>query len=431
VRYNPASSQFFVRNRSRLEKLLSGSSIAIFNSNDVMPTNADGTMSLSQNTDLYYLCGIDQEESVLALFPDAKNPADREILFIRETNEHIAIWEGEKHSKEKATALSGINNIQWTSQIDATLHRLILQTRNIYLNTNEYVRADTSVQTRDSRFIKNCIAKYPLHNYERLAPLMHRLRIRKDKEEIKMLQQACDITESGFRRALNFVKPGVGEWEVEAEYAHEFIRHKSKGFAYTPIIGSGKNALCLHYMENNQICEDGAMLLMDVGAEYGNWNADMTRTIPVNGKFSDRQRAVYNSVLTVMRKCNEIMRPGILPADYQKKSVEFMEQELIILGLINADDARNQSDDKPLVKKYFMHGTSHHLGLDVHDVSPSEEPFAAGMVLTIEPGIYIREENMGVRLENNILIGETENIDLMSNIPIEAAEIEALMAGTN
>ena len=246
-----------------------------------------------------------------------------------------------------------------------------------------------------------------------------------------MLQQACDITESGFRRALNFVKPGVGEWEVEAEYAHEFIRHKSKGFAYTPIIGSGKNALCLHYMENNQICEDGAMLLMDVGAEYGNWNADMTRTIPVNGKFSDRQRAVYNSVLTVMRKCNEIMRPGILPADYQKKSVEFMEQELIILGLINADDARNQSDDKPLVKKYFMHGTSHHLGLDVHDVSPSEEPFAAGMVLTIEPGIYIREENMGVRLENNILIGETENIDLMSNIPIEAEEIEALMAGTN
>ncbi len=396
-----------------------------------MPTNADGTMSLSQNTDLYYLCGIDQEESVLVLFPDAKNPADREILFIRETNEHIAIWEGEKHSKEKATALSGINNIQWTSQIDATLHRLILQTRNIYLNTNEYVRADNSVQTRDSRFIKNCIAKYPLHNYERLAPLMHRLRIRKDKEEIKMLQQACDITESGFRRALNFVKPGVGEWEVEAEYAHEFIRHKSKGFAYTPIIGSGKNALCLHYMENNQICEDGAMLLMDVGAEYGNWNADMTRTIPVNGKFSDRQRAVYNSVLTVMRKCNEIMRPGILPADYQKKSVEFMEQELIILGLINADDARNQSDDKPLVKKYFMHGTSHHLGLDVHDVSPSEEPFAAGMVLTIEPGIYIREENMGVRLENNILIGETENIDLMSNIPIEAEEIEALMAGTN
>ena len=431
MRYTPASSQFFVRNRSRLDKLLSGSSIAIFNSNDVMPTNADGTMSLSQNTDLYYLCGIDQEESVLVLFPDAKNPADREILFIRETNEHIAIWEGEKHSTEKATALSGINNIQWTSQIDATLHRLILQTRNIYLNTNEYVRADNSVQTRDSRFIKNCIAKYPLHNYERLAPLMHRLRIRKDKEEIKMLQQACDITESGFRRALNFVKPGVGEWEVEAEYAHEFIRHKSKGFAYTPIIGSGKNALCLHYMENNQICEDGAMLLMDVGAEYGNWNADMTRTIPVNGKFSDRQRAVYNSVLTVMRKCNEIMRPGILPADYQKKSVEFMEQELIILGLINADDARNQSDDKPLVKKYFMHGTSHHLGLDVHDVSPSEEPFAAGMVLTIEPGIYIREENMGVRLENNILIGETENIDLMSNIPIEAEEIEALMAGTN
>ncbi len=428
MRYDPADSELFVRNRSRLRELLSGSSIAILNSNDVMPTNADGTMLLKQNTDLYYLSGIDQEESILLLFPDAKKENDREILFIRETNEHIAIWEGEKLTKKKATALSGVKNIQWTNLFDETLHRLIQQAEHVYLNVNEHLRPEITVQTRDSRFIKKCMAAYPLHKFERLAPLMHRLRIIKDEEEVKMLQKACDITEAGFRRILQFVKPGVAEWEVEAEYIHEFIRNKSKGFAYIPIIGSGKNALCLHYMENNQVCEDGEMLLMDVGAEYGNWNADMTRTIPVNGKFTDRQRAVYNSVLNVLRKCNEIMRPGMLPSDYQKKSVAFMEEELIKLELIDADEANKQSDEKPLVKKYFMHGTSHHLGLDVHDVSPTEEPFAVGMVFTIEPGIYIPEENMGIRLENDFLIGEGKNIDLMANIPIEADEIEALMA---
>ena len=267
-----------------------------------MPTNADGTMLLKQNTDLYYLSGIDQEESILLVFPDAKNKKEREILFIRETNETIAIWEGEKLTKEKARKLSGIENIQWITAFDAVFHRLVQQAEHLYLNTNEHLRAEISVETRDARFIKKCQSHYPLHRYERLAPLMHQLRMIKSNEEIKMLQKACDITEAGFRRILGFVKPGVGEWEVEAEYVHEFLTSKSKGFAYNPIIGSGKNACVLHYLENKNICEDGDMLLMDVAAEYGNWNADMTRTIPVNGKFTERQRAVYNSVLTVLRK---------------------------------------------------------------------------------------------------------------------------------
>lgn len=428
MRYEPANSELFVQNRSRLLELLEGNSIAILHSNDVMPTNADGTLALKQNTDLYYLSGIDQEESVLLLFPDAQDEKDREILFVRETNEHIAIWEGAKLDKEQATQLSGISNVQWTNSFDTTLHRLIQQAQNVYLNTNEHLRAETSVETRDARFIKKCRAEYPLHHYKRLAPLMHRLRIIKGEQELKMLQKACDITEGGFRRILNFVKPGVGEWEIEAEYMHEFLWNKSKGFAYTPIIASGRNACVLHYIDNEEVCQDGDLLLMDVGAEYGNWNADMTRTIPVNGKFTPRQREVYDSVLNVMKQANGILRPGIRPSEYQKQVIGFMETELIKLGLIDADEAAKQGDDKPLVKKYFMHGTSHHLGLDVHDVCPPNEPVAEGMVFTIEPGIYIADENLGVRLENDVVIGKDDNFDLMANIPLEADEIEALMA---
>lgn len=428
MRYEPADSQLFVRNRSRLVELLKNDSIVILHSNDVMPTNADGTMAFKQNTDLYYLSGIDQEESILLLYPDAQDEKDREILFVRETNEHIAIWEGAKLDKERATNLSGIKNVQWTNSFETTLHRLIQQTQNVYLNTNEHLRAATSVETRDARFIKKCQAEYPLLRYERLAPLMHRLRIIKDQEEIKMLQKACDITDGGFRRILEFVKPGVGEWEIEAEYMHEFLWNKSKGFAYTPIIASGGNACVLHYIDNEEVCQDGDMLLMDVGAEYGNWNADMTRTIPVNGKFTPRQRAVYNSVLNVMRRANGILRPGIRPSNYQKQVLGFMEEELIKLGLIDAQEAAEQGPDKPLVKQYFMHGTSHHLGLDVHDVCPPNEPVAEGMVFTIEPGIYIQDENLGIRIENDVVIGKDSNFDLMANIPIEADEIEALMA---
>jgi len=429
MRYTPADPQLFIRNRSNLVELLGENSLAIFNANDILPTNADGVMALKQNTDLYYLSGIDQEESVLLLFPDAQEKKDREILFIRETNEHLAIWEGAKLTKSKASKLSGIQNIQWTNTLDTTLHRLIQQVDNIYLNANEHLRAATSVESRDARLGKKCREEYPLHTYYRLAPLLHQLRITKGPEEIEMLQKACDITNDGFSRILNFVKPGVGEWEIEAEYMHEFLCQKSKGFSYLPIIASGKNACVLHYIDNENICHDGDMLLMDVGAEYGNWNADMTRTVPVNGKFTPRQRQVYESVLTIMRKANAILRPGIRPSDYQKQVMGFTEIELINLGLITAAQAEKQGDDKPLVKKYFMHGTSHHLGLDVHDVCPVNEPVAEGMVFTIEPGIYIPAENLGIRLENNYVIGKNSNFDLMGNIPIEANDIEALMSG--
>lgn len=408
--------------------MLKHDSIAIFDSNDLMPSNADGTLPWQQNSDLYYLSGIDQEESVLLLFPDADDEKDREILFIRETDERVAIWEGEKLSKETARELSGIANVQWNSQFDATLSRLVQQADHIYLNANEHPRADVSVETRDVRLLKKCQDLYPLHKYERLAPLMHQLRIIKHPEEIRMMQKACDITEAGFRRALGFIQPGVGEWEIEAEFIHEFTRHQSKGFAYTPIIASGKNTCVLHYTKNNQRCQDGELLLMDVAAEYGNWNSDMTRTVPVNGKFTQRQRDVYDAVLRVLKQCNAILRPGLTPKDYQAQAIGFVETELIGLGLIDSKEAAKQDAGKALVKKYFMHGTSHHLGLDVHDVCPENEPYAEGMVLTIEPGIYIPEEKTGVRLENNVVIGAKENTNLMANIPIEAEEIEALMA---
>lgn len=402
--------------------------MVIIHANDILPTNADGSLLLHQNRDLFHLSGVNQEETVLLLFPDAKGEENREILFVRETNEHIAVWEGEKLDKEAAKKVSGVGRVEWSSSFQEQLMLLAPQVEHIYLSTNEHARAARVVQTRNDRFIQECQARFPLHRYERLAPLMNQLRIIKDQVEVDILQKACDITESGFRRVLQFVKPGVGEWEVEAEYLHEFVRQKSRGFAYSPIIGTGKNACVLHYLESKDVCQDGEMLLMDVAAEYANYNADMTRTIPVNGRFTDRQRAVYNAVLRMLRGCNEILRPGITPEDYQKKVREMMEVELIELGLIDAQEAKEQDRDKlPLVSKYFMHGTSHHLGLDVHDVFPAHEPVREGMVFTIEPGIYIREENLGVRLENDVLIGKDGNIDLMANIPIEADEIEALM----
>jgi Xaa-Pro aminopeptidase len=428
MRYDPVPNALFIRNRERLRELLQPNSIVILHSNDVMPTNADGVMPFKQNTDLIHLSGIDQEESILVLFPDAQKEEHREILFVRETNEHIAIWEGHKLTKEQATEISGIRNVQWTNNFDTLFHSLAQQAETIYLNTNEHLRAEVSVETRNDRFIKKCKASYPLHNFQRLAPLMHQLRAVKQPEEIAVIQKACDITESGFRRVLGMIAPNVGEWEVEAEYIHEFIKQRSRGFAYTPIIGGGASNCVLHYIDNKKTLQDGDLVLMDVAAEYANWNADMTRTIPVNGKFTERQRAVYDAVLRVMRQACELLRPGLTPADYQAQVLELMQTELIELGLIDATEAEKQDKSKPLVRKYFMHGTSHHLGLDVHDVSPPNAPFAVGNVLTVEPGIYIPEENIGIRLENNIVIGETENTDLMKNIPIEADEIEALMA---
>lgn len=429
VRYEPIPSELFIRNRQNLRALLKPKSIVIVHSNDIYPTNADGTMGFKQNSDLFHLSGVDQEETVLVLMPDAVDPKEREILFVRETNEHIAIWEGEKLTKEKAREVSGIERVEWTQSFESFLHRMVPQADHIYLTTNEHLRASVVVETRNARFIKDCQARYPLHRYERLAPLMHRLRITKDPVEVRMIRKACDITEAGFRRLLGFIKPGVGEWEIEAELLHEFVRRGSRGFAYAPIIGSGKNACVLHYVENDTVCMDGEMVLLDVAAEYAGWNSDLTRTVPVNGRFTPRQRQVYDAVLRVFHGANAILRPGNTPMDYQKQVIELMERELVGLGLFTAREAKEQGPDKPLVKKYFMHGTSHHLGLDVHDVCPPHEPFAEGMVFTIEPGIYIREENLGVRIENDVLIGKDGNIDLMANIPIEADEIEALMAG--
>jgi Xaa-Pro aminopeptidase len=427
MRYQPIDPQLFVRNRQKLRDILPPDSIVIVLSNDVFPTNADGTMAFKQNSDLFYLCGVDQEDTALVLFPDAKDTNQGEILFVKETSEHIAIWEGEKLNKEQARATTGIQRIEWYQNFEPMLHSLIPQARHVFLTTNEHLRAMVVVETANDRFIKKCQQRYPLHRYERLAPLMHELRMIKEPEEIKIMQHACDITEAGFRRLLGFVKPGVGEWEVEAELLHEFVRRGSRGFAYQPIIGSGKNACVLHYITNEAVCQDGEMLLLDVAAEYAGWASDLTRTIPVNGRFTKRQRDVYNSVLRVFRGANEILRPGNTPMQYQKQVIELMEEELIRLKLIDAKEAKNQGPDKALVKKYFMHGTSHHLGLDVHDVSPPHQPFGEGMVFTIEPGIYIREEGLGVRLENDVVIGKDSNFDLMGKIPIEADEIEELM----
>lgn len=427
MRYEPIDSELFVKNRARLAAKLKPNSLVVIQANDLMPTNADGTMPFQQNRDLFYLTGVNQEETVLLLWPDAPIEKEREVLFVRKTSELLKIWEGAKLTQEEGTQVSGIEMVQWTEGFENFFHRVAPQVEHIYLHTNEHLRADSLVETRNRRFIRECQERYPLHRYERVAPLMNELRMLKDEIEVNYLQTAIDITEAGFRRVLEFIKPGVGEWEIEAEYLHEFVRRRSRGFAYSPIIGSGYNACVLHYLDNNSVCEDGDLILMDVGAEYANWNADMTRTVPANGRYDARQRAVYDAVLHVMREANQILRPGILPSEYHKQVLEIMEEQLIKLRLIDAKEAKEQSEAKELVRKYFMHGTSHHLGLDVHDVSPANAMVQEGMVFTIEPGIYIPDENLGVRIENNVFIGEDQNIDLFADFPVEAEEIEEVM----
>lgn len=427
MKYNPLPQSLYIKNRKKLADKLPAKSVVVFHANDIMPTNADGTMRFRQNNDLFYLTGIDQEETILVICPDFPDPNMREILFLRETNEHIAIWEGHKYTKEEALAVSGIQNIQWVANFDQVFNTLMALSQHVLLNSNEHLRADIQVESRDARFIKKCKERYPLHHYHRVAPLMHQLRAVKEQEEIEQMQIACDITEKGFRRILSFVKPGVTEYEIEAEFIHEFIRNRSKGFAYEPIIASGPNACVLHYIENKEVCKDGDLILFDVGAEYGNYNADMSRTIPVNGKFTKRQRQVYDAVLRVQRGAMDILRPGVNIQDYHREVGLMMQSELLGLGLLDQTDIKNQDPKWPAYKKYFMHGTSHHLGLDVHDVGTMHDPITPGMVFTVEPGIYIQEEGMGIRLENNIVILEDGYFDLMRNIPIEAEEIEALM----
>jgi Xaa-Pro aminopeptidase len=427
MKYAPIPKELFIENRRNLANALLPESLAVFHSNDIMPTNADGTMAFKQNSDLFYLTGADQEESILIICPDARDKKMREILFVKETNEHIATWEGHKLTKQEAQEVSGIQTIYWLSEFEKVFALLAFESENIYLNTNEHTRAVVEVETRDARFIKYCKEKFPLHNYKRLAPIMHRLRAIKSTWEIFLMKKACQITEKGFRRLLNFVKPDVWEYEIEAELSHEFLRNRSRGFAYTPIIASGKNACVLHYIENNQQCKEGDVILLDVAAEYANYASDLTRCVPVSGRFTQRQKDVYNAVLRVMKAAKIMLVKGNNWDKYHKEVGKMMEIELIGLGLLHKHEVEKQNPDFPLYKKYFMHGTSHFLGLDVHDVGSKYHIFEAGMVFTCEPGIYIPEEGLGIRLENDILITDDGNIDLMENIPIEAEEIEDLM----
>ncbi|MGB0887696.1 MAG: aminopeptidase P N-terminal domain-containing protein [Vicingaceae bacterium] len=427
MRYHAIDNSLYINNRANFVKHLKPKSVAVFNSNDMMPTNADGLMPFRQNNDLLYLSGVDQEESILVIFPEAHNPKHREILFVKETSELIAIWEGEKLDKAAATKQSGIQTIYWLTDFEQVFNGLAMEAERIYLNNNEHLRAETIVQTRDDRFRIECKTKYPNHEYERLAPIMNILRPIKSQLELDVMQQACDITEKGFRRILDFVKPGVMEYEIEAEFAHEFLRNRSRGYAYTPIIASGYNACVLHYIENNMECKAGDVILMDVGAEYANYASDMTRCVPVSGRFTDRQKAVYNAVLRVMKGATAMLTPGTDHEAYHGEVGKMMESELIGLGLLDKTDVANQDKNNPAYKKYFMHGTSHHIGLDVHDIENRSTPFNEGMVLTVEPGIYIPNENLGIRLENDVLITKDGQHDLMRNIPLEAEEIEDLM----
>ena len=429
MRYRNIDKDLFISNRKRLLKELKENAVVVLNANDIMPTNSDGTMRFRQNSDLFYLTGVDQEETILVLCPDFHDKKYREVLFLRETSELISTWEGHKLTKEEARAATGIETVLWLSEFPRLFNTMMVMgdVKHVYLNTNDHYRADTAVDNRDARFIKHCLEKYPLHRYERLAPIMHGLRSIKSKYEIELMQEACDITEKAFRRVLKFVKPGVSEFEIEAEFAHEFLRNKSRGFAYEPIIASGVNSCVLHYIENSKSCKDGDVLLLDVGAEYANYNADMTRTIPVNGKFTKRQKDVYNAVLRVKREAMKMLQPGTVYFDYHKEVQKIMQAELIKLKLIDKTDVKNQNPDKPLFMKYFMHGTGHHLGLDVHDVGNMYHKMQIGQVWTVEPGIYIREEGLGIRLENNVVIQKNGVHDLMKNIPVEAEEIEELM----
>lgn len=429
MRYLPIDNQLFINNRQRLTSLLKAKSLVILNANDILPTNADGTMAFRQNNDLFYLTGVDQEETRLVVCPDHPDPKFREVLFLRETSELIEIWEGHKLTKAEAEQVSGIpqKQIYWTHEFERTFAQIVFEADFVYLNTNEHTRADVLVQTRDARYVEEFRQKYPLHHLERLAPLMHYLRAIKQPQEVDLIQTAIDITDKMFRRLLGFIKPGVWEYEIEAEMMHEFLRHRSRSVAYSPIIASGANACVLHYIDNSQQCQDGDVILLDLGAEYANYNADMTRSVPVNGRFTQRQRAVYDAVLHVMKEAKQMLKPGNLWDDYHKEVGKVMESELIGLGLLDRHEVEKQDPDAPLYKKYFMHGTSHFLGLDVHDVGNKYRKMEPGMVFTVEPGIYIREEKLGIRLENNLIITEFGNTDLMANIPLEAEEIEELM----
>lgn len=429
MRHEPIGKELFIANRKRLVNKLNSGSIAVFNSNDIMPSNADGVLGYIQNSDLYYLTGIHQEESMLVICPGFPDKKYREVLFLREPNELLEKWEGHKLTKQEATEISGIETVVWISGFEKLFHHMMTMggVEQVYLNTNEHYRSEVVVQSRDARFIEWCKKTYPLHTYNRIAPVIGELRKVKQPREIDLMQKACDITECGFRRVLGYVRPGVMEYEIEAEFVHEFKRLGSKGFAYPPIIASGISNYILHYVENSKQCHAGELILLDVAAEYANYNADMTRTIPVSGRYTARQKEVYNAVLRIKNAATKMLRPNVVYFDFQKEIEKLMEAELLKLKLIDKTDIKNQSKDNPAFKKYFYHGTSHMLGLDVHDVGNMHHKVAVGSVWTVEPGIYIKEEGFGIRLENNVVIGKSKNFDLMQHIPIEAEEIEEIM----
>ena len=428
MKYQTIDAALFKLNRKNFMSQMEDGTLAIFNSNDIFPISADSTMPFQQHRDILFLSGVDQEESILLLFPNAKNPNQREVLFLKETSELIAIWEGEKLDKNRALEVSGIASVHWLKDFQTVFKQMMAEASGIYLNTNEHLRANTEVETREDRFIKKVKQDYPTHQVHKSAPILHRLRSVKHPIEINLMQKACDITKAGIYRLLKFIKPGVWEHHIEAELAHEFLMNSSRGFAYTPIIASGKNACVLHYIENNKECFDGDVILLDVGAEYANYASDLTRCIPVSGRFTARQKEVYNAVLHVKNEAEKLLVPGTMMADYHKQVGLLMEEQLVKLKLISLSDIKSQNPDWPAYKKYFMHGTSHFIGLDTHDVGLWNEPIKSGMAFTCEPGIYIPEENLGIRLEDDLVVQEKgAPLNLMSEIPLAADEIEDLM----
>ena len=428
MRYQPISSSLFTKNREKFMSRMRPKSLAVFNANDIYPIGADSTMPFQQDRNLYYLSGVDQEESMLVLFPDAADKKHREILFVRETNEHIAVWEGEKLNKSTAYKTSGVKTVYWLKDFETVFHGLMAQADTIYINTNEHYRAAHETQTREDRFNKWVKDNYPAHKVAKSNPILQHLRSVKEPEELEVMQHACRITEKGFKRVLEFVKPGVMEYEIEAEFMHEFLSNRSRGFAYTPIVASGKNATVLHYIENKNQCREDELILLDVGAEYANYASDMSRVVPVNGRFTDRQKEIYNAVKRVKDKATKLLVPGAYWKSYHEEVGDLMTDELLNLGLLDKADVKNQDPDWPVYKKYFMHGTSHHIGLDTHDYGLLHEPIEADQVFTVEPAIYLPDEGFGIRLEDDVVVQEKgEPKNLMKDIPIDIDEIEDLM----
>ena len=430
MKYDPIDRNLFIKNRKNFTAQMKPGSLAVFNSNDIFPTGADSTIPFQQSRDLFYLSGVDQEESVLVLSPDSPKEKHREVLFLKETNDHIAVWEGEKLTKEKAYEISGIKTVYWLKDMPRIFFEMMTQCETVYLNTNEHYSSNKETETREMRFNKKLKEQFPAHQVAKSNPILHRLRSVKDPIEINVMQKACNITEKGFKRILNFTKPGVWEYEIEAEFMHEALINRSRGFAYTPIVASGKNACVLHYIQNSSQCKDGELILLDLGAEYANYCSDMTRTIPVSGKFTKRQKEVYNAVLRVKKEATKMLVPGTLSEQYHIEVGKLMTSELMGLGLLDKADIQHENPEKPAYKKYFMHGTSHHIGLDTHDYGLYHEPMQANNVFTVEPAIYLPDEGFGIRLEDDVVIQEKgEPLNLMGDIPLEVEEIEEWMHG--